>query len=74
MAGVRVSLVAGSAAAGRAARDVVSALFVRVALACRSVSCVDVLQESESFKTRPGSMSDSPALARYDDFSDLSFH
>ena len=55
----------GSAAAGRAARDVVSALFVRVALRVVAVDCVDDVQASESLKTRPGSMSESPALESY---------
>ena len=33
-----------------------------------AVLCVDVLQASESFKTRPGSMSESSPLESYDVF------
>ena len=33
--------------------------------------CVDDLQESESFKTRPGSMSESSALESYANFRDF---
>ena len=39
--GLVVVLVVGSAAADRAARDVVSALFVRIALRVIVVACVD---------------------------------
>ena len=74
MTGVRVSLVAGSTAAGRAAGVVLFVFVMVIALRAVVVRCVDDLQDIESLKTRPGSMSDSPALARYDDFSDLSFH
>ena len=42
--GVRISLVTGSAAGGRAARDVVSALFVRIALRVVAAVCVDEFQ------------------------------
>ena len=65
----QVVLVVGSAAAGRAARDVVSALSVRVALRVGAAVCVDDLQGTESFKTRPGSMSESSPLESYGSFS-----
>ncbi len=71
MAGVRVSLVAGSAAAGRAACGVVSALSVRVALRVVAVLCVDDMQGTESLKTRQGSMSESSALESYANFRDF---
>ena len=61
----------GSAVAGRAARDVVSALSVRVALRVVAVLCVDDMQGTESFKTRPGSMSESSPLESYDIFRDF---
>ena len=61
----------GSAVAGRAARDVVSAVFVRTALRVVALYCVGDVQASESLKTRPGSMSESSALARYALFRDL---
>ena len=63
--------MAGSTAAGRAARDVVSALFVRIALRVVAVDCVDDVQASESLKTRPGSMSESSPLESYDIFRDF---
>ena len=61
----------GSAAAGRAARDVVSALFVRTALRIAVVDWLDDVQTSESLKTRPGSMSESSPLESYDIFRDF---
>ena len=61
----------GSAAAGRVGRVVVFALVVRVALLVVPVLCVDALQESESLKTRPGSMSESPPLESYDSFREM---
>ena len=57
-----------TAGGGRAARDVVSALFVRIALRVVVVDCVDDVQASESLKTRPGSMSESSPLESYDVF------
>ncbi len=66
-----VVLVVGSAAADRAARDVVSALFVRIALRVVVVDCVDDVQGPESLKTRPGSMSESSPLESYDIFRDF---
>ena len=36
-----------------------------------AVLCVDVLQASESLKTRPGSMSESSPLESYDIFRDF---
>jgi len=66
-----VGRVAGSTAADRAARDVVSALFVRVALRVVVVDCVDDVQGTESLKTRPGSMSESSPLESYDIFRDF---
>ena len=61
----------GSAVAGRAARVVVFALNVRGALRVVAVLCVDDLQGTESFKTRPGSMSESSPLESYDIFRDF---
>ena len=61
----------GSAAAGRAARVVLFAFVVVNALRVVVVDCVDDLQGIESFKTRPGSMSESSALGRYDIFRDF---
>jgi hypothetical protein len=69
LGGARVSLVAGSAAAGR---GVVSALSLRVALRVVAVLCVDDMKGTVSFKTRQGSVSESSALESYDHFSDLS--
>ena len=63
--------MAGRAAGGRVTRVVAFALVVRVALLVVAVLCGDVLQESESSKTRPGSMSESPPLESYDIFSDF---
>ena len=55
----------GSAAAGRAARVVLFAFVVVNALRVVVVDCVDDLQGIESFKTRPGSMSESSPLESY---------
>ena len=71
--GVRVSLVAGSAAAGRAARVVLFVFVVVNALRVVVVDCVDDLQGIESFKTRPGSMSESSPLESYANFRDFVF-
>ena len=71
--GVRVSLVAGSAAAGRAARVVLFVFVVVNALRVVVVDCVDDLQGIESFKTRPGSMSESSPLESYAIFRDFVF-
>ncbi len=63
--------MAGRAAGGRVTRVVAFTLVVRVALLVVAVLCVDVLEGSESSKTRPGSMSESPPLESYDTFSDF---
>ena len=58
----------GWAAQWRAPARVVLFVFVVVnALRVVVVGCVDDLHGTESLKTRPGSMSESPALARYGD-------
>ena len=54
--------MAGSTAAGRAARVVVFVFVVVIALRVAVVDCVDDLQGIESLKTRPGSMSESSLL------------
>ena len=46
-------------------------LFMRIALRVAVVDCMDELRETESFKTRPGSMSESSPLESYDIFSDF---
>ena len=63
--------MAGRAAGGRVTRVVAFVLVVRVALLVVALLCVDVLQGSESLKTRPGSMSESPPLESSDIFSDF---
>ena len=63
--------MAGRAAGGRAARDVVSALFVRTALRIVAVAWLGDVQASESLKTRPGSMSESSPLESYEIFRDF---
>ena len=45
-------------------------LFMRIALRVAVVDCMDELRETESFKTRPGSMSESSPLESYDIFRD----
>ena len=51
--------------------DVLFVFVVVIALRAVVVRCVDDLQGIESFKTRPGSMSESSALGRYDIFRDF---
>jgi len=68
-----VVLVVGSAAAGRAPRVVLLVLGVVNALRVVVVDCVDGLQGIESFKTRPGSMSESSPLESYANFRDFVF-
>jgi len=63
--------VAGRAAGGRAARDVVSALFVRTALRIVAVAWLGDVHASESLKTRPGSMSESSPLESYEIFREF---
>ena len=52
-------------------RMIVFALNGRVASRVVAVLCVDDLQGTESFKTRPGSMSESSPLESYDIFRDF---
>jgi len=66
-----VVLVVGSAAAGRAPRVVLFVFVVVNALRVVVVDCVDDLQSIESFKTRPGSMSESSPLESYANFRDF---
>ena len=53
--------------------DVLFVFVVVIALRAVVVDCVDDLQGIESFKTRPGSMSESSPLESYANFRDFVF-